>query len=112
MSLESDLRLALVQSPDDTFIGSLVESVEEHDECSDNPQDAGNGAETMVDYFPHHLALCYIGHIACPAHEKRQQRGAEGHADFVGQGDEGVLETIVADACLPFSILHESGMMA
>ena len=57
----------------------------------------------------HGNVLRLIGHKAQISKYPGQQRGADGHAHFVSQGDKGILESVIANAGFPFAVFHTVG---
>ena len=82
-----------ILSPVTKFLDNLVilfpaQTIEEHDTCCDDPQDAGDSAESMMHHLLDSVRLLHIRLITSPSHNQGEQRGAQGHANLIGQGDE------------------------
>ena len=101
--------LVIFQIDHNLVILLLVELVEAEAACCDDPQHSRDGGEGVVHDAEYLRVLGGIAHISCLSEGDGEERGAESHSYLVAQGNKGVLETIVSDACLPFAILHAVG---
>ena len=90
-------------------VNNAMELVEAQTHSCYHPKHTRNSGERVAhDIYYVSILLCSC-HISCRVESQGKHCCTESHAHLVGKRHEGILETIVAYARLPFAIFHTVG---
>ena len=90
-------------------VDMAVELVEAEAESRYHPQYTGDGGEGVAHDGNDVSVLFGTSHVSGRVESQGEHRCAESHAHLVGERHEGILESVVAYAGLPFAVLHTVG---
>ena len=103
------LSLDALQILHNLVVDMTVELVEAKAESRYHPQYTGDGGEGVAHDGKDVSVLFGTCHVSGRVESQGEHRRAESHAHLVGERHEGILESVVAYAGLPFAVLHTVG---
>ena len=84
----------------------FVQSIEEQNNCGNNPQNSRNCGKCMFHNRNYLWILRLVCHIAVFSKQSCQKRCANCHSHFVSKRNKRILESVISKAGLPFAIFY------